>query len=48
MHYLDYMKIADILNIDVSDKKKKDTFYAYCSNIYKRKHHTHISKDFNW
>ena len=48
MHYLDYMKIADILNIDVSDNKKRDTFYAYCSNIYKRKHHTHISKDFNW
>lgn len=46
--YYDYMKIAEILNIDVSSKKNKDCFYAYCSNIYKRKHHTHISSNYNW
>ena len=46
--YLDYVNIANILNIDISTKKKKDAFYAYCANIYKRKHHTHISKDYYW
>ena len=46
--YLDYMEIANILGVDVSDINKRNTFYAYCANIYKRKHHTHISKDFNW
>ena len=48
MTHLDYMKIADILKVDVSTKKKKDTFYAYCANIYKRRHHTHISEDYSW
>ena len=48
MTHLDFKKIAEIMGVDISSKKSNDTFRQYCSNIYKRKHHTHISKKYNW
>ena len=44
----DYIKIAELIGADVSTKKKADTFRMYCRNLYNRKHHTHISKNYNW
>ena len=44
----DYKDIADIMGVELKDYKAQDTFRMYCSNLYKRKHHTHISKNYNW
>jgi hypothetical protein len=48
MTYFDYKSIAQIMEVELPDKKARDTFRQYCSNLYKRKHHTHISKNYNW
>lgn len=48
MDYNDYKDIAKIINVDINDDKAKATFRMYCKNLYTRKHHTHISKNYNW
>ena len=44
----DFKKIAELIGLDISSKNKLETFRMYCTNLYKRKHHTHISKNYNW
>ena len=44
----DFREIAKSINLDISDIKASNTFYVFCRNLYNRKHHTHISKDYSW
>lgn len=48
MTYRNYKEIAGLIGVKLTDKKSEEAFYMFCSNLYKRKHHTHISKKFNW
>ena len=48
MTYFDFEEIARLISHDISDEKEAHTFRAYCKNLYTRKHHTHISKNYNW
>lgn len=43
-----YREIANIMNIDISDKKYIRSFNAFINNIKRRKHYTHISQYYNW
>jgi hypothetical protein len=44
----DYIKIAELINEDISDKYKRKSFYEFIRLIKNRTNYIDISKDYNW